>query len=190
MDLVDKVFEQALDGKDFMPEVDISENYKHWISKEDIKRCVECAKMHGKIWTKDEEASVDLFAHPNCRCSIEQMQTIRAGTATINKENGADFVLKKENILPEYYLTEDEAVKLGYRVYLGNLGEVAPGHMLAKGVYKNRNNHLPMIEGRQWYEADINYIQGFRGPDRILFSNDSLIFVTYDHYNTFFEIID
>ena len=41
---------------------------------------------------------------------------------------------------------------------------------------------------RTWYEADINYIPGFRSTDRILFSNDGLIFVTYDHYETFFEI--
>ncbi|MBQ1250923.1 MAG: hypothetical protein IIY00_04930 [Clostridia bacterium] len=42
-----------------------------------------------------------------------------------------------------------------------------------------------------WYEADINYDSkiGYRGTDRILFSNDGLIFVTYDHYHTFKEII-
>ena len=39
-----------------------------------------------------------------------------------------------------------------------------------------------------WYEADINYTGGYRNDDRILFSNDGLIFVTYDHYETFLEI--
>ena len=38
------------------------------------------------------------------------------------------------------------------------------------------------------YEADINYEFGYRGTQRILFSNDGLIFVTYDHYDTFVEI--
>lgn len=49
--------------------------------------------------------------------------------------------------------------------------------------------HLPAAAGRIWYEADINYDGGFRGTDRILYSNDGLIFVTYDHYRTFIEII-
>ena len=38
------------------------------------------------------------------------------------------------------------------------------------------------------YEADINYDKGFRNRQRILYSNDGLIFVTYDHYQTFYEI--
>ena len=61
--------------------------------------------------------------------------------------------------------------------------------MVTKGVYKNRNSHLPKTDGRIWYEADINYQSGFRNSQRIFFSNDGLIFVTYDHYKTFFEIV-
>ena len=41
---------------------------------------------------------------------------------------------------------------------------------------------------RYWYEADINYYEGRRNGHRVLFSNDGLIFVTYDHYLTFYEI--
>nr|WP_294682284.1 ribonuclease domain-containing protein [uncultured Anaerotignum sp.] len=35
----------------------------------------------------------------------------------------------------------------------------------------------------------MNYKWGYRGNDRILYSNDGLIFVTYDHYKTFIEIV-
>ena len=49
---------------------------------------------------------------------------------------------------------------------------------------KCRMNH-----GRIWYEADINYKKGRRNSQRILWSNDGLIFVTYDHYRTFFEVV-
>lgn len=48
--------------------------------------------------------------------------------------------------------------------------------------------HLPTAPNRIWYEADINYEFGYRVTERILFSNDGLIFVTYDHYATFIEI--
>ena len=61
--------------------------------------------------------------------------------------------------------------------------------MLMGGVYKNVNGHLPNAPGRVWYEADINYTSGWRGSDRILFTNDGLIFVTYDHYETFKEVV-
>ena len=61
--------------------------------------------------------------------------------------------------------------------------------MIAKGEFKNKNGHLPSSVGRIWYEADINYTNGYRGADRIIYSNDGLVFVTYDHYNTFCEII-
>lgn len=36
-----------------------------------------------------------------------------------------------------------------------------------------------------WHE---NYTGGYRNTQRIVFSNDGLIFVTYDHYKTFAEI--
>ncbi|MBR6572639.1 MAG: hypothetical protein IKK77_02865 [Clostridia bacterium] len=61
--------------------------------------------------------------------------------------------------------------------------------MITKGVYKNRNGHLPNENGRVWYEADINYKGGFRNGQRIIYSNDGQLFATYDHYQTFFEIV-
>ena len=63
--------------------------------------------------------------------------------------------------------------------------------MLVKGIYKNKDGHLPEEPDRIWFEADINYnpLMGYRGVDRIIFSNDGLVFVTYDHYRTFVEIV-
>ena len=34
----------------------------------------------------------------------------------------------------------------------------------------------------------INYENGYRNRQRILYSSDGLIFVTYYHYQTFYEI--
>jgi hypothetical protein len=48
---------------------------------------------------------------------------------------------------------------------------------------------LPEKNGRIRCEADINYSRGFRNSMRIVFSDDGLVFVTYDHYQTFYEII-
>ncbi|OOM15886.1 ribonuclease domain-containing protein [Clostridium saccharobutylicum] len=47
---------------------------------------------------------------------------------------------------------------------------------------------MPDAPGRVWREADINYTSGFRGDERILYSNDGLIYKTSDHYKTFTQI--
>lgn len=60
--------------------------------------------------------------------------------------------------------------------------------MIGGDPYKNKERKLPSAPNRIWYEADINYISGERNRQRILYSNDGLIFVTYDHYQTFHEI--
>ena len=63
-----------------------------------------------------------------------------------------------------------------------------PGYMIRGDVYRNDDKKLPDAPGRVWCEADINYESGFRNRQRILYSNDGLIFASYDHYHTFYEI--
>lgn len=55
-------------------------------------------------------------------------------------------------------------------------------------VYVSINGHLPDSPGRVWYEADINYESGYQNHHRLIYSNDGLIFATYDHYETFVQI--
>ena len=87
-----------------------------------------------------------------------------------------------------YYISKVDAVNAGWVAWQGNLDEILPGKMIGGDVYQNREGKLPATNGRIWYEADINYVSGYRTKERILFSNDGLIFVTYDHYKTFYEI--
>lgn len=56
-------------------------------------------------------------------------------------------------------------------------------------IYNNKEEKLPDAPGRKWYEADINYHGGYRNNQRLLFSDDGLLFVTYDHYKWFYEIV-
>lgn len=173
-----------------------SAKYSYWLSVSDLRRCGSCKNLQGKIFTKasSNPLSASFFPlkpplHPLCRCKIVQMDAKRAGTATKNGLSGADWWIKTFGHLPSYYITKNEAKELGWVSALGNLRKVAPGKMLIGGVFFNKKQQLPAAAGRIWYEADINYDGGFRGTDRILYSNDGLIFVTYDHYRTFIEII-
>ena len=116
------------------------------------------------------------------------MRTKKAGTATTDMLLGADAYLIKYGILPPYYLTKAEAKEKGWKRWLGNLNDVLPGIMIGGDTFLNLLGKLPSAEGRTWKEADINYVSGYRNSSRILYSNDGLIFTTYDHYQTFYEI--
>ena len=153
-----------------------------------IKKQNKCSALHGKIYGIAEIVDPEPPLHINCRCEIIPMVSVPAGYSTKDGENGADVVLKRSGLLPEYYITEQEATALGWR-WGKSPSKYAPGKMLTCGVYDNNDKHLPDAPGRIWYEADINYYSGKRNKHRILWSNDGLIFVTYDHYETFYEVI-
>lgn len=91
--------------------------------------------------------------------------------------------------LPPNYISEEEAKKMGWKSSLGNLDKAAPGRMMGGKIFMNRREALLAEPGRIWYEADINYSGGFRGTERILYSNDGLLFASYDHYETFVELL-
>lgn len=188
LSLESAIFIAALNGDHLVPQMTTSSRYKQWISIQDLKRCIVCASYHGKSWLISEVPEIEPPVHPNCRCMIELMKAISAGTATINGLNGADWALKYEGKLPDYYILESDLKALGWKrgKWPSNF---ASGKMFQGDLYKNSNNHLPNENNRVWHEADINYKSGKRNSQRIVWSNDGLIFVTYDHYATFYEIV-
>ena len=166
-----------------------SSKWAIWISHNDFITCASCKKLHGKIFPTEFVGSIIQWPlHTHCRCQLQGMDVLPAGYATQDGLNGADYWLAHKGKLPENYLTKEEARELGWKDKKGNLAEIAEGKMIGGNIYRNRDGKLPQANGRIWYEADINYTSGYRGTERILYSNDGLIFVTYDHYQTFYEI--
>ena len=172
----------------FDPITTQSTNYKNWRAILDLKTCIDCRSRHGQIYSINEVVDPSPPLHVNCRCDIIPMKSISAGNATKNGDNGADYWIKHFGELPEYYITKSELIDLGWSDGK-KPAKFAPGKMYTKGIYSNADGHLPDSPDRVWYEADINYYEGRRNRHRILWSNDGLIFVTYDHYETFYEII-
>lgn len=165
-----------------------SSRWKYWKTAMDPRVCSGCEEMQGTVYSLYEEPNPAPPLHPNCRCEIEAMKSVIAGFGTKNGINGADWWLKHSGKLPDYYISWEALYSLGYR-YGKPPRNYAPGMMIYGGEYENRDGHLPSAPGRKWYEADINYYEGHRNGHRILWSNDGLIFVTYDHYHTFCEIM-
>ena len=104
-----------------------------------------------------------------------------------------DYLIDNEQ-LPDNYITKEEAYALGWGSDKA-LENYAPGKAIDGDVFENSTGILPEADGRIWYEADIgqNYSMSrsnSKNPSyRLLFSNDGLIYGTFDHYETVFEII-
>lgn len=162
--------------------------WKIWKATITPGTCYYCAAMDGRILSEDDPRLWNIPVHPHCRCRIEPLPAIAAGTATDAGRDGVDLYVARYGKLPEQYISEEEAAAQGWKKWLGNLAEVLPGKMIGGKIYKNRNHRLPETGGRIWHEADFDYVRGYRNNCRLLYSNDGLLFVTYDHYSTFYEI--
>jgi len=92
--------------------------------------------------------------------------------------------------LPENFLTKNEAQDLGWSSSKGNLWDVAYGMCIGGDKFGNREGLLPEARGRQYYECDVNYDGGYRDAERIVYSDDGLIYYTGDHYESFDLLYD
>lgn len=122
----------------------------------------------------DEDAAVD----------SDSSQKIEEDGSYTSKDDVALYLHTYEK-LPDNYITKSEAGDLGWVSSEGNLWDVTDQKSIGGDRFGNREGLLPNADGRQYYEADINYEGGYRGAERIVYSNDGLIYYTADHYETF-----
>lgn len=170
----------------FEPVVCESNTWKRWVTHIGPHTCKYCYSQNGVILPIDEDTEIPV--HPNCHCELSSHMAIVAGTATKDGENGADYWLKYYGRLPDYYVSRTEYINAGWRRGKPPI-KWFPGKMMYGEILYNKESKLPNALGRIWHEADINYYEGRRNRHRIYFSNDGLIFVSYDHGNTFYEIV-
>ena len=91
--------------------------------------------------------------------------------------------------LPPNFITKKEAQAAGWSG--GSLDRVLPGMCIGGDRFGNYEGLLPKAKGRQWTECDINTLGAkSRGAERIVFSNDGLIYYTPDHYESFELLYD
>ncbi len=133
-------------------------------------------------------------------CTIVQQPTINPSSETslqsdviigesYNSKEDVSLYIHIFETLPPNYIIKQEAQEMGWVASKGNLWEVTDSLIIGGDRFGNREKLLPEIAGRQYYECDVNYNGGFRGAERLVYSNDGLIFYTSDHYATFTEIL-
>ena len=89
--------------------------------------------------------------------------------------------------LPGNFVTKAEAEDAGWSG--GSVEKYIPGAAIGGNRFGNREGLLPDAPGRSWTECDINTNGASgRGAERIVFSNDGLIYYTSDHYESFEQL--
>ena len=103
-----------------------------------------------------------------------------------SKEDVAAYIYKYEH-LPDNYITKQEAQNLGW--IGGSLSVVAPGMSIGGDRFYTKNieiDGVAMANGRYYLECDVDTDEkSDRGTERLIFSNDGLVYYTDDHYQTF-----
>ena len=116
--------------------------------------------------------------------------TTGGGTATgaiIAPQAVADYIFDNGQ-LPDNFITKSQAEALGWDSGENYVSDVAPGKSIGGDRFGNYEGLLPEKSGRTWKEADVNYVSGPRGAERIVFSNDGLVYYTGDHYESFTQL--
>jgi hypothetical protein len=108
----------------------------------------------------------------------------RVGLHQVGPFVDAVTVVRTTGDLPERYVTKEAAHAHGWRG--GGLCRVWPGHVIGGDVFNNFGGQLP--SGDRYFEADLDSTCRQRGPSRLIYSSDGLIFVTTDHYRSFVPV--
>ena len=115
-------------------------------------------------------------------------QTLDENGSYTTKEDVALYIHTYGH-LPANFIKKKDAESAGWSG--GSLERVLPGMCIGGDYFGNYEGQLPKAKGRRWTECDINTLGArSRGAERIVFSNDGLIYYTPDHYETFERLYD
>lgn len=176
MSMLDNLFKTILDR--FLNEKELTAEYLQYHHRGScINPCRDCPERDKRIYKNGKH--IRLPAHPNCDCFYKNVEIKPHGTIS-KRQPSPDIWLKHYGKLPDYYITKEEAEKLGWQKGK-DLSKFASGKMIGGDRYWNDNHILPEKDGREWYECDINYESGKRNSFRLFYSNDGLMFYSPDH---------
>ncbi len=162
----------------------------------EVVESLEAMETETQISSGSEQTSVQTEAQTTSEAETEAIET--EDEAAVIDEDG--HYTSKEEValylytygkLPSNFITKKEAENLGWKKKDGEAGQlhvVAPGMSIGGSSFGNYEGLLPEKKGRKYFECDINYVKGNRGAERLVYSNDGLIFYTGDHYESFEQL--
>lgn len=101
-----------------------------------------------------------------------------------NSKEDVALYLHTYGRLPRNYYTKSEAKNKGWGT--SGIDRYEEHAAIGGDTFGNREGLLPSKAGRKYTECDINtWGKTSRGAERIVFSNDGLVYYTSDHYRSF-----
>ena len=137
-------------------------------------------------------ASCTYTAQPVERENVKKTTTAQKTQKTKTIDKNGSYTSKDDvalyihtyGELPKNFISKKQAERLGWDG--GSLEPSAPGKSIGGSYFGNYEGKLPKKTGRTYYECDIDTKgRRSRGPKRIVYSTDGLIYYTPDHYETF-----
>ena len=130
----------------------------------------------------DEPEAYDNSAH-----NAAKYEAMKRDLRTTEAANPLVESLRATGDLPPNYVTKAQATQSGWKKGKA-VNNSVPGGQLGGDVFYNDTNVLPSAPGRTWYEADVglnNTMSRSNQPGtRLLYSDDGLLYITSDHYET------
>ena len=127
-------------------------------------------------------------AEPSAPEAAEEPELLDEDGSYTSKEDVALYVHTYGH-LPSNFIPKKQAEAAGWQG--GPLDKVLPGMSIGGDYFGNYEGKLPKAKGRQWTECDLNTLGArTRGAERLIFSNDGLIYYTPDHYESFELLYD
>jgi len=128
----------------------------------------------------EEDAQAELPAEDETEADLPQLDE----NGVYDSKEDVALYLHLYGHLPANYISKKDAQELGWSG--GSLEPYAPGMCIGGSHFGNYEGLLPEAPGRTYQECDIDTLGAdSRGPKRIVFSNDGLIYYTADHYESF-----
>ena len=125
-----------------------------------------------------------LVSLAGCGKSAKNASSSRKNDCSYTSKEDVSLYLVEYGELPKNFITKKEARSLGWSG--GSLEPYAPGKCIGGDRFGNYEGNLPEVEGRTYYECDIDTLGAkSRGPKRIVYSDDGQVYYTEDHYETF-----
>lgn len=173
----------------------------------DILAAADSSEPEGEMTTEPDASPEETDTDVTAPDESEDASTVTTtssdgsdGSYTVTVPGSEDFELDEEgdytssedvalyiatyNHLPDNFMTKKEARELGWNG--GGLDDYAYGMCIGGDYFGNNEGLLPKAKGRVYHECDINTLhENKRGAERIVYSNDGLVYYSDDHYETF-----
>ena len=162
-------------------------NLKKWMPTLVLVLALAYYLLPGGVTTTPQSAETprptDVLSLVTAAPGETQAETLDEDGSYTTKEDVALYVHTYGH-LPPNFVTKKEAEAAGWKG--GRLDKVLPGKCIGGDYFGNSEGKLPKAKGRRWTECDLNTLGArTRGPERLIFSNDGLIYYTPDHYESF-----